>query len=150
MRLDADLLADLERLRRARTKEVDPVRWCRAVHGAFFRGYVVDPSVLEGMRSDPCVEPNLDADRVNDFARRGIEKLGSYDWREEFRALDVPTLILHGAEDPVPLAGSREWEECLPDVRLELLEDVGHMPWLEAPERFHAPLRDFLGAGGPR
>ena len=143
-RLDPDVLMELEGLRRARTKETDPLRWCHAVHGAFFRGYVTDPRALERMRSDPCVEPNLDADRVNDFARRGIERLGDYDWREEFRALDVPTLIVHGEDDPVPLEGSREWEACLPDARLVVMPGVAHMPWLEAPAEFEATVRAFL------
>ncbi|MFQ5655182.1 MAG: hypothetical protein ACE5GW_10700, partial [Planctomycetota bacterium] len=53
------------------------------------------------------VEPNLDADRVNDQGRRLLEKLGPYDWREEFRGHATPTLLLPGLEDPVD--EDRDW-----------------------------------------
>ena len=45
-----------------------------------------------------------------------IEGMGDYDWREEMAGLEVPTLILHGDQDPVPLQGSHEWVDVLADV----------------------------------
>ncbi len=146
-RLDLERLEEVERLRRQGQRETQPVSWCRAVHDLYFRAYVVDPKHLEGMRSSPCVEPNLDPEAVNNLGRKALEKMGDYDWTEEFTRLETPTLVVHGSEDPVPLEGSLEWERCLSNGQLLALEGVGHMPWLEAPELFFEAVREFLGAG---
>ena len=144
-RIDLAALENLEAERRGGLARRDPAAFARLVHSLFFHAYVTDSKVLEHMRSDPAVEPNLDAERVNDQGRRTLEALGSYDFSETFEALDVPTLILHGTEDPVPLSGSELWAECLPHARLVELQNVGHMPWLEVPERFFGELESFLG-----
>ncbi len=148
-RVDPRWLREIDALRRQGIKRTDPLRWCRAVHSVFFRAYVVDPAALEHMKSCPCVEPNLDADRVNDQGRRLLEKLGKYDWRTEFRALPTPTLLLHGVEDPVALSGTEDWHRVLPDSRLVVWEKIGHMPWIEAPERFFATVNAFLDGAWP-
>ena len=148
-RCRTEWLRELEEHRRDGLKESDPLRWSRAVHRVFFLTYVADPSSLERMRSCPSVEPNLDADRVNDQGRRLLEKLGDYDWRGEFGDLAVPTLLIHGTADPVALDGTREWERILPDARLLVWEEVGHMPWIEAPERFFRAANVFLGGEWP-
>lgn len=143
-RVKVDWLRELDDLRRQGLKDKDPARWSRTVHRVFFRAYVVDPAVLERMRSDPSVEPNLDADRVNDQGRRVLEKLGDYDWREDFGDVRVPALLLHGLEDPVAPGGTEEWHRILAGSRLELWEGVAHMPWLEVPGRFFSTVNAFL------
>ncbi len=148
-RCKIEWLRELEALRKAGTKERDPLAWCRAVHRVFFLSYVADESSLERMQSCPCVEPNVDADRVNDQGRRLLEKLGDYDWRDEFGALDIPTLLVHGTEDPVALSGTEEWNRILPDSRLIVWEGVGHMPWIEDPRLFFSTSNRFLGGEWP-
>jgi pimeloyl-ACP methyl ester carboxylesterase len=148
-KVTADHLRELDQLRKLGVKQSDPKRWCKAVHRVFFLAYVTDPKYLERMRSCPCTEPNMDADRVNDQGRRLLEKLGNYDWRDEFTELAVPTLLIHGREDPVALSGTEEWARILPNARLEVWDDVGHMPWLEDPARFCATANAFLSARCP-
>jgi proline iminopeptidase len=142
--VDAKQLDRLEEQRRDRLAERDPIAWCRAVHGLFFRAYVADPRCLARMKSSPCVEPNLDPARVNDQGRRVIEKLGDYDWTGDFASLVPPVLVVHGSEDPVPLEGSQEWVRILPRARLRVMQGVGHMPWLERPEEFFPLVMSFL------
>ncbi len=65
-------------------------------------------------------------------------------WLESVRA---PTLLVHGAEDRlVPVASSREACRIRSDFRLEVLDDVGHVPQMEAPDRFLAIVRPFTSA----
>lgn len=142
--VDAKQLARLEAHRRQGLAQRDPAAWCRVVHDLFFRAYVADAECLARMRSSPCVEPNLDPDRVNDQGRKVIEKLGDYDWAERFAEFPLPVLAVHGAEDPVVLAGTEEWMRILPRARLRVMEGVGHMPWLERPEEFFPIVEEFL------
>ena len=96
------------------------------------------------MKSSPCVQPNLDPEAVNKQMLRIIEAMGDYDWRQEMKGLAVPTLILHGDRDPVPLQGSHDWTEVLANVRLTVLEGCGHLPWIEQPDRFFPEVEAFL------
>jgi len=149
MRCRMEWLREMEEARRGGLRERDPQAWAELVNGIYFRCYVEDQSVLEGMRSSPSVEPNLDPERVSDQGRRLLEQLGDYDWREEFQGFPVPTLILHGEQDPVPLAGSLDWQSCLANVELIPLKGVGHMPWIEAPERFFPAANAFFSLDAP-
>src|SRR5690606_33009882 len=41
-----------------------------------------------------------------------------YDWRDRLRALDRPTLVIHGEHDALPLQAARELVALLPRARL--------------------------------
>lgn len=65
-----------------------------------------------------------------------------------FGAIDVPVLMLHGAEDPHPGSMIREsLEPCLPQLKYRELPQCGHYPWLEkaARDEFFDVLREWLG-----
>lgn len=48
-------------------------------------------------------------------------------WRERLGDLRVPTLVVHGTEDPLfPLGNARALAREIPDARLIVLEGVGH------------------------
>lgn len=66
---------------------------------------------------------------------------------ERLDEIAVPTLILWGAEDQVtPVYNARTFHERIPDSRLEIFEDVGHLTMAEAPERTAAAIDAFLSA----
>ena len=68
-------------------------------------------------------------------------------------AVTAPTLLLHGEKDRlIPLAAAEALAAKRPDWTFEVFEDIGHIPQLEAPERFLAALNgwiDRMGLGSP-
>jgi proline iminopeptidase len=64
--------------------------------------------------------------------------------RRRVEALRVPTLILHGRYDPIPMEWAEELAELMPDARLVVLEESGHLPYVEQADRTFAELREFL------
>jgi pimeloyl-ACP methyl ester carboxylesterase len=74
-----------------------------------------------------------------------------YDWPH----IQVPTLALGGAEDMLPGSaarfqeGMRNLANTIPNGngRVVLLPGLGHVPHVEAPERFLPPLIEFLNGG---
>jgi proline iminopeptidase len=58
--------------------------------------------------------------------------------------LSVPTLIVHGTEDPRPAWAVDELVAALPRSRMVLLEGAGHLPWVEQPGAFAEAVRGFL------
>jgi proline iminopeptidase len=70
-------------------------------------------------------------------ARRGLYPAGtsrqlaailaSGDRREMLQGITAPTLVIHGADDPlVPLAGGIDTHEAIPGSRLAVFEGMGH------------------------
>ena len=59
--------------------------------------------------------------------------------------IDVPTLIIHGGRDTiVSVAEAEAMAEAIPDARLVVLSESGHMPNLEQMDEFNDALIDFL------
>ena len=62
-----------------------------------------------------------------------------------FEELDVPTLVLWGRQDPVvPLWVGERLADKLPDAKLQVLENCGHMPAEELPKESWEALQAFL------
>ncbi len=62
----------------------------------------------------------------------------------------LPILIVWGSRDPIiPVSHAEEAHQSIPGSRLEIFDDVGHLPQLEAPARFVAALEHFLAETKP-
>jgi 3-oxoadipate enol-lactonase len=60
----------------------------------------------------------------------------------------VPTLVIHGTEDQMlDVANGEAIARAIPGARLERLEGVGHMFWIEQPERSAELVREHALAG---
>jgi proline iminopeptidase len=116
--------------------------YSRAVYPAWFAD--ID---LAGSFAPPNVTSNTGAVILARLRREG------YDWRSLLSALSVPTLVIHGEEDALPVAVSAELETLLPRGQRRLVPHAGHMPFWEAPEVFFSVVESFLAAplsGGVR
>ena len=71
------------------------------------------------------------------------ESLGEFDLRPRLAGLAVPAVILHGQDDPIPMATAEELARLL-RAPLHRLPACGHVPYVEAPEAFAAVLDGFL------
>jgi pimeloyl-ACP methyl ester carboxylesterase len=64
---------------------------------------------------------------------------------EAMRRVTAPTLLLHGRQDRlVALASAQLAARTCPAWRFEVLDDVGHVPQLEVPDRFVEAVLRFL------
>lgn len=72
------------------------------------------------------------------------ESLGQFDLLPRLAAVRCPVLITHGRQDPIPLASSEAAARAIPGARLVVLDDSGHVPYVEAPDALFAAVRAFL------
>jgi pimeloyl-ACP methyl ester carboxylesterase len=69
----------------------------------------------------------------------------------ELERISCPVLLVWGRQDLMVFqTGAQRVLDTAPDGRLELIEDCGHCPQLEAPERFGELLIGFAAAGAMR
>ncbi len=65
--------------------------------------------------------------------------------RDPMRALDPPTLVVWGTTDAyIPWQQAERQRESFPSARIELLEGLGHWPFLEDPARVAEVVIPFL------
>lgn len=93
---------------------------------------------------DPAAAANLTPFRVTGRVQQQVwESLGDFDLPPLLRAVRAPTAIVHGADDPIPLASSQAVAAAL-DADLTVLERCGHVPYVERREACIAALRTYL------
>lgn len=69
-----------------------------------------------------------------------------YDLRPQLRKLTTPTLIIHGAKDPVPLSTAEEIDQALPYSTIFILKNCGHFSYIEQQKKCFEAIRKFLNS----
>ncbi len=67
-----------------------------------------------------------------------------FDLTPQLSKLEVPTLILHGATDPIPVWTAEEIKNAILNANLVVLKNCGHFPYVEQPTQFFNEIRKFL------
>jgi proline iminopeptidase len=99
---------------------------------------------VAGYFADPARARNLTPFRVTGRVQQSVwESLGDYDIPSRLGAVHCPTLVIHGRQDPVPLASSEDVARAL-GAKLVVLDDCGHVPYVEQPAATFAAIDAFL------
>ncbi len=70
--------------------------------------------------------------------------LSNYDLRKKLKALRVPTLIISGQYDIMPVWTAKEIHSIIPGSELSIIKNCGHFPYVEQPKEFFRLIRSFL------
>ena len=128
-----------EELAASRLKESDPAAYRQRVFELGVAGYF----------SDPRKASDLTPFRVVARAQQSVwESLGDFDLIRDLEGVKIPSIIVHGRDDPIPLASSVEAARAL-GTDLVVLDACGHVPYVEQPEGLFAALDPFLDETNP-
>lgn len=99
---------------------------------------------VAGYFADPYRARDLTPFRVTGKVQQSVwTSLGEYDIRDKLRAVHCPTLVIHGRQDPIPLESAEAAASCL-NAELVVLDDCGHVPYVEQPGALFTAIRRFL------
>jgi pimeloyl-ACP methyl ester carboxylesterase len=77
----------------------------------------------------------------------GMRSLAEFDLLDAVEGITIPTLVMVGESDQtVPPPLSIELAEAMPNARLVVVEDAGHLTNLEQPERFNTEIDTLLAS----
>ena len=99
---------------------------------------------LRSPRGNPSQFPNERPDKVAAIFQRALETQGDWDWHEDAKHATSPALYVFGTADFMPFEAADEWKHYLPNCEILIMNEVGHFPSLEAPDRFFPALDAFL------
>ncbi|MGH7607051.1 MAG: alpha/beta fold hydrolase [Gemmatimonadales bacterium] len=133
-----EIRAERDALGASGLRERDPAAYQRRAFALSVAGYFRDPR--DAQRLTPF--------RVTARTHQAVwDSLGEYDLLTRLRGLSallplVPSVVVHGTFDPIPIAGARALADVLGAPLIEL--PTGHCPHVEATDRFIAALDRFL------
>lgn len=128
--LSGDLSADAEYLR---------------IHfrAALPRGELVD-EVVARLQATFTPETVVKARAIDQRLMDETWRRPEYDLRPALRELDIPTLVLHGADDFIPVEVAASVAAAIPGSRLTVLDDCGHFSYLERPDEVYRRVAEFV------
>jgi len=80
----------------------------------------------------------------NDNAEPLMNALGGVDLRAELAAVACPVMVLYGSRDAAMVAGGTMLQRGIPHAEVTVLPQIGHEPFIEAPDETFPVIRDFL------
>lgn len=86
------------------------------------------------------------ARRIDRALDAGTWARADYDLLQPLAKLGIPTLVLHGELDCVPVEIARRIALAIPHARLVTIPDCGHFTYFEEPERTRTAITEFLMA----
>lgn len=99
---------------------------------------------VAGYFADPRRSAALTPFRVTGRVQQSIwESLGDFDLREQLGAVNTRVLVVHGRQDPIPLASAEAAAEALRG-EIVVLDDCGHVPYVEQPQALFSSIESFL------
>ncbi|MDQ3741042.1 MAG: alpha/beta hydrolase [Actinomycetota bacterium] len=92
-------------------------------------------------------EAVLGAKAALSVIRLQAQAVGGHDVLDRLGELEMPTLVIHGDLDGMlPVTNGRLIASRIPGARLEVMEGVGHLFWIEQPERSAALVAEHARA----
>ena len=101
---------------------------------------------VAGYFADPRMARDLTPFRVSARVQQSVwDSLGAFDLAADGRLASIraSTLITHGRQDPIPLASSQALAGAM-GARLVIIDNCGHVPYVEQPAALFAAVDVFL------
>lgn len=128
-----------EELAKSGLREKDPAAYRQRAFELGVAGYFATPSKAR----------DLTPFRVIGKVQQSVwESLGNFDLIGDLEGIKTPSIVIHGRDDPIPLASSVEASRAI-GTDLVVLDDCGHVPYVEQPKPLFSALDTFLDETNP-
>jgi pimeloyl-ACP methyl ester carboxylesterase len=126
----------------------DPAGYCRAYRVIERGATFVDPANASAY-PDTCRWPNEWPANLWPTFGALVPTIESADPTAALSSLDVPRLVIVGANDAIPREGFELWVKGYDDACLLVLPEAGHWVFVEAADAFFPAVEAFLGGVWP-
>jgi proline iminopeptidase len=101
-------------------------------------------SIIASLRSSFTQEGILKARAIEDRLLGETWLSSDYDLLPDLKGLNIPTLVIYGDYDFIPIECSAHIAEAIPSARFVLLRNCGHFSYLQCPDDVHKAITDFF------
>lgn len=109
--------------------------------------YAANPDGLLSLSNRICQYPNEHPEKMLAYFQQyiypSIQNLTLT--KEDYKVVKAPVLVIQGDKDRVvSVDAAKSWKATLPNAKLEVIENAGHMPWVEREAKVFEVIRDFF------
>lgn len=112
-------------------------------YSLIFANYFADPGDVDKLSLKLTPLSALNGFKVAAIMQRNYLS-NQFDLLPALAKLKIPTLIVYGAEDLMPLDAAMQINHAIPNSQLLVIENSGHFSYIEQPEEFFTTLENFL------
>lgn len=121
--------------------------YCEQWWDSMRKVYAVDPESLQALSNRICQYPNEHPEKMTAHFEKyilpSIQNLTLT--KEDYKVVKAPVMIIQGDKDRVvSVDAARAWKAILPNTKLEIIENAGHMPWVEREGKVFEVIRNFM------
>ena len=146
---DGATLRRMEELSRIRQANPDDLAACREYYKLWFTPFFGAGNPPSRMKGNVCAGSAESLKNKQNVDKFTFASLGNWDWTTSLVNAVVPTLLIHGDRDPLPIESARKWAAAMPNARLLEMKGIGHFPYVEAPDVFFPAVDRFLRGDWP-
>ena len=157
-RYGASLNARLDSTQRAKSADAakrladpnsDALQACRDLWAIGMRPRLAEPDrTLRMVKSDLCGSAPAGIRYGLTVTNRVVNRsIGDWDLRPALKTLTIPTLIIHGQQETIPMDLVEEWITAMPNARLIKVPNAAHFTYAERPELVWPPVLAFIKVG---
>ena len=131
----------------AKYQEGDPdtvAEYYRNHFRATLRGEEHLEKLIKSLRSSFTKEGILKARKIEERLINETWLSSEYNLLPKLGQLTMPTLIIHGDHDHIPVECAAHIAEAISGRQFVLLRDCGHFPYLECPQEIHREMISFF------
>ncbi len=139
----------MEELSLIRAANPSDLNACREYYQIWFKPFFTRSTAAASMKGNVCAGTPESLKNKRNVDRYTFASLGEWDWTTSLNTATVPTLIVQGEFDPLPIESARKWAAAMPNARVLEMKGIGHFPYVEAPDAFFAAVHRFLEGDWP-
>jgi proline iminopeptidase len=149
-RIDSAQRAAMAKASRIMTSaDGDTRQGCRDFWAIATRPRLAEPDRSMSMiKSDLCATDPAGIRYGNTMSNHIImNSYGDWDLRPQLKTLRIPTLIVHGEQESIPMDMVEQWATSIPGARLFRVPRAAHFTYAERPEIVWPEVEAFLATG---
>ena len=120
-----------------------------ALHRKLASVYFYDPNKVTDLNLNFNVASAQSGFRVMEEMLKTSWLRPNIDLFPQLKTLNVPTFILHGKQDIVPVWTAEEIKATIPHAEIVIIDRCDHYPFVEQPSQFFTELNNFLNKISP-
>ncbi|HEU5219734.1 MAG TPA: alpha/beta hydrolase [Gemmatimonadales bacterium] len=132
--------------RRLADSTADTRQACRDLWAIALKPRLADPARTQRLiRSDLCAsDPRGIRYGLTTTNRVVMGSYGNWDLRDRLRHLEIPTLVVHGEQEAIPMDLVEEWVSVMPRATLLRVPGAAHFTYVEQPDIVWPAVERFL------
>lgn len=105
-----------------------------------FKQQFYNPDLVDSLK----LSLNADYMKTNELLQYLGKDLSNYDFYSKLEIINTPTLLIYGSYDPLTNFAGKSLNESLPKSTFKIINESGHFPFIEQPEKFRKSILSFL------